>query len=375
MLAAPTPMYIYQLKDIQRIRDEGFECQIPESVMEKVRKIAAEVGSPSYIKTPVFMRKTKATDGSTVASGSSGSSTSNGTGHSDWKRSGGVAGSAMSASSGGKRSGGGIGGTGKPRELSASEWENIRQNSAVAKPVELPRHLIAVEGIEREIREIRGFLNKMTDKTYDDTYHAIMTKMDSLVENDSVNDTDLTKVCESIFETASGNQFYSQQYARMYHALMIRYRSLERVFRENYGVFTEIFENIRTANPDEDYDLFCEVNLENERRRASAVFMTNLMNEGVITVDDMNKILNSFFVKFDEFAKTVENKHMCDEMVETIGNVLKTGREVFSEDPYFNSESGALNRLRTISKWSSKEYPGISKRTTFKCMDIMEEYN
>lgn len=364
MLAAPTPMYMYQLKDIQRIRDEGFECQIPESIMEKVRKIAAEVGSPSYIKTPVFMRKVKPTDGTSSGGGSGVSGVASASGVSSGGRRGG----------GGTGSGGGSGNSTKPRELSASEWENIRTNAAVAKKVEIPRHLIAVEGIEREIREIRGLLNKMTDKTYDDMYRAIITKMDSLTETEGTSDSDLTKVCESIFDTASGNQFYSQQYARMYHALMIRYRSLERVFRENYGVFTEIFENIRTANPDEDYDLFCEINQENERRRASAVFMTNLMNEGVITVDDMNRIINIFFVKFDEFAKAAEQKHMCDEIVETIGHVLKTGREVFSEDPYFNSESGALNRLRTISKWSSKEYPGISKRTTFKCMDIMEEY-
>jgi hypothetical protein len=288
----------------------------------------------------------------------------------------GAAGAGAAAGAGGGGTAGGDGvhkRRGKVRELSSTEWENMR-NGEVAKPVEPPKHLRNVEGIEREIREVRGFLNKMTDKTYDDTYTAIMTKMDSLVDNESVKDEDLTKVCESIFDTASGNQFYSAQYARMYHALMNRYRSLERVFRENYGMFTSIFENIRTANPDEDYDLFCEVNIENERRRAMAVFMTNLMNEGVITVEDMNKIVECFFVKFDEFSKSAENKHMCDEIIETIGHVLKTGRAVFSDDPDFMSERGALQRLRTISKLPTKEYAGVSKRTTFKCMDIIEEF-
>lgn len=376
MLSAPAPFIVYQLHQFQTIKDDGFECTISEDVMEKIRKIAAQVGSPNYIKTPVFHRKSKLGGGG-VGTAAAGFTEKEG---GEWKRIGGDAkgghpsheggGGGAAATAAHRRRGGG---GGKSRELSSMEWENMRNGEGI-KIVEVPKHLRGVEGIEKEIRELRGFLNKLTDKTYDDTYSAIITKMDTLVDNEKVNDDDLTKVCESIFETASGNQFYSNLYAGLYHALMNRYRSLDRVFRENYNKFTLIFENIRTANPDTDYDLFCEINVENDNRRATAVFMTNLMNEGVITVEDMNKIIDCFFVKLGDFMKSAESKHMCDEIIETIGHVVKTGREVFSNDPDFISERGALSRLRAISKMNTSEHPGLSKRTLFKCMDIIDQF-
>lgn len=372
-------MTVFTLKDFQTIKDEGFDYQLPDGVMDKIRKIASQVGSPNYVKTPVFVRKPKTgVDGVVVDTASS--SSTNHQGGSEWRRATGGGAAAAAASS----SNNDFNGHHKKRskaqhvsEMNTTDWDNIRHLlTETPKLPEIPKHLRSekTEGIQRDIREIRGCLNKMTDKTYDDMYHSILTKMDALVENEAVNDEDLTKVCESIFETASGNQFYSHLYARMYHTLMLRYRSLERVFRENYGTFTSIFENIRTANPDVDYDLFCQVNVENERRRALAVFMANLMNAGVITVDDMNKIIECFFVKFNDFCKESENKHICDEIIETIGYVIKTGKTILGDDPDFMSEHGALNRLRIISKLPTKENAGITKKVMFKCLDILDNF-
>ena len=42
----------------------------------------------------------------------------------------------------------------------------------------------------------------------------------------------------------------------------------------------------------ENYDLFCEVNKENEKRRAMSCFFVHLMNNGVISKGDIYTLMN-----------------------------------------------------------------------------------
>ena len=58
-----TSLITYTLASFSQIENAGFNYVIPPEIIEKLNKIAAQVGNPSYIKTPSFIRVGKAGGG------------------------------------------------------------------------------------------------------------------------------------------------------------------------------------------------------------------------------------------------------------------------------------------------------------------------
>ena len=50
-------MNIYTLENINEILYQGFEYNLPDKTLEIISKLSTEVGSPDYIKTPVFKKR------------------------------------------------------------------------------------------------------------------------------------------------------------------------------------------------------------------------------------------------------------------------------------------------------------------------------
>jgi hypothetical protein len=48
---------IYQLKDFTDITFDGFNFSLPEETIQMISSLSLEVGSPTYIKTPVFRKR------------------------------------------------------------------------------------------------------------------------------------------------------------------------------------------------------------------------------------------------------------------------------------------------------------------------------
>ena len=49
-------MLMYSLQDFNKISYHGFEVTLPEDVVKEINELVKKVGSPSYIKTPVFQK-------------------------------------------------------------------------------------------------------------------------------------------------------------------------------------------------------------------------------------------------------------------------------------------------------------------------------
>ena len=49
--------HVYTLEKINEILYQGFEYKLPDETLGLISKIASEVGSPDYIKTPVFEKR------------------------------------------------------------------------------------------------------------------------------------------------------------------------------------------------------------------------------------------------------------------------------------------------------------------------------
>ena len=50
----------YSLKDFQDIIFNGFQFELPDSTLKLVNELSNEVGSPTYVKTPIFQKRESA---------------------------------------------------------------------------------------------------------------------------------------------------------------------------------------------------------------------------------------------------------------------------------------------------------------------------
>jgi hypothetical protein len=118
----------YTIVDYEEITNAGFICNLSQETLNIISKLSEQVGAPTYIKTPIFLKK-------------------------DVKGAGLGMGLGLGVS-------GGPGGYKKmkPRtnEITDDDWEAIRAFQTTQKHIS--------EGIEKHMDNIRGFLNKITDK-------------------------------------------------------------------------------------------------------------------------------------------------------------------------------------------------------------------
>ena len=50
-------IYKYELSNFDKIIYDGFNFNLPEETLKLITTLASEVGSPSYVKTPVFRKR------------------------------------------------------------------------------------------------------------------------------------------------------------------------------------------------------------------------------------------------------------------------------------------------------------------------------
>ena len=133
-----------------------------------------------------------------------------------------------------------------------------------------------IEGIEHIMNTIREFLNKITHEKYDENFKEIEIRMDSLDESN------LLAIGKYIFEMASSNKFYSELYARLYKDLMNKYNPMVNICLKSFESFTTLFQDIKYVDPEENYDKFCDINEENEKRRSMGQFFVHLTKKDVL---------------------------------------------------------------------------------------------
>ena len=194
----------YTILDYEDITNAGFICNLSQETLNIISKLSEQVGAPTYIKTPIFLKK-------------------------DVKGSGLGMGLGLGVS-------GGLGGykKTKPRgnEITDEDWEAIRAFQTTQKHIS--------EGIEKHMDNIRGFLNKITDKNEDAMIRDIKNEISQLITHETSQEN-MMKIGYSIFNIASSNSFYSELYARLFKSLMNDYDIFKQIFENNFYLINIIF--------------------------------------------------------------------------------------------------------------------------------------
>jgi hypothetical protein len=335
-------MIQYDMNDYDEIMNAGFLCNLTQETLDIISKLSEQVGAPTYIKTPIFLKKESRMMGMGMGVGM---------------------GSATHVT---PNLGGGFKkGKNRPLEITDDDWETIRQFQTTTKHVS--------EGIQKNMENIRGYLNKMSEATFDKMVNEIKTEISQLIKHET-SDENMMKIGHSIFSIASSNSFYSGLYAKLFKILMEEYEVFKKIFEDNYKVFMNLFDNIEYADPKKNYDKFCEYTKTNDNRRAMSLFIVNLMKNGVIEKEEILEIIKNLQKLIMKYITKPDKTNEVEELNENLYIIITNS----SQEIKFGIDDGTENIIKCIEfisilKPKMKEYPSITNKTIFKHMDIIAE--
>lgn len=318
----------YSITDFNNITLNGFNLTLPDDTIKKISELALQVGSPSYVKTPVFQKRDnplKQTAQPAI----------------DKRKKG-----------------------GKSIETSDSGWSVIRSYQTTKFDVK--------EGVQAQIDIFRTHLNKMTDKNYIDCRNKIVNEIDKIISN-NIDSNDLIQISLNIFEIASTNRFFSKIYADLYSDLFLKYEFMRTIFEDSFNKFIGLFSVIDYINPEEDYDKFCKINKDNEKRKALSVFFINLMMNKIIEEYKIIQLLKTLLTQVSEFIVMPDKKNEVDELIENVALLYK--KDLFYRGGYDKdllvdgiTIEEFINKLANSKAQKDKS---LSNKTIFKCMDLV----
>ena len=314
-------MMKYTLQDFMNITFNSFDFALPDETIELINKLSCQVGSPTYIKTPLFQKrdmkdvnvlnfKKKKNNGKNVD----------------------------------------------------EDWDTLRsfQTTKLEQKV----------GIDVQIDLIRSYLNKMTDRNFVEIKNKITELLDKLIE-DGIEQEDITKIGENIFEIASNNRFYSKLYADLYSELIQKYEIMKILFENSLNAYMELFVTIEYVEASEDYDKFCKINKINESRKAISNFFVNLMMNSIISKEVINNLIVSLFKQIHIFIYEDNKKNEVDELVENVCILFrKEVVEMFSSEVVDGLT--VLDLIDKLAKSKSKNFTSLSNKSIFKFIDLVE---
>jgi hypothetical protein len=329
----------YSLNDFNNLLFNGFDYKLPDETVQIISELALEVGSPDYVKTPIFQKRENPMK------------VEIGTEDGD-----------------GARGGGGGGGFKKKRgnknmEMSDTDWDSIRsfQTTKIEERA----------GIDGEIDNIRSYLNKITDKNYNDNRDKIMDIIGSIIDDTTEN---ISCVSSAIFDIASTNRFYSKLYADLYTDIIKKYHVMRDSFEESLSSFSELFKTIEYVDSNIDYGGFCKMNKDNEKRKALGMFFVNLSINGVISTLTILNITRNLLSQIFSYILEENKKNEVDELTE---NVALFYRKEFYENedkPEYELIKGhsITEVIEIIAHSKVKDYKSLTNKTIFKFMDMID---
>jgi hypothetical protein len=360
----------YTLQDFNTIIWGGFSSDLKDSgVIELISSLADKVGAPSYIKTPVFPKREK-------------QEKMDNTNKYDSKQNV-LAAASFNASNINNSSNGNGNNTrrtrNKPSQITDDDWNMIR----TFQKTELRK----AEGIEKRIDTIRSLLNKLTETTYGVVKNEIFDEVKEIIDNAAstaaeseevdattsvIDEENITKIANSIFNTASSNIFYSGLYSKLFNELMSYHEVFKGVFEKSFSEFVGLFKKIDYVDPSVDYNKFCEITKNNDKRRAMSTFIVNLMTEGVLHPDKVVEIIMELQEMISSYIKLANKTNELEELNENIFILITNGKGVLSSHEEWER---IVSRIKFLSllKVKMKEYPSVNNKLIFKNMDILEE--
>lgn len=251
-------------------------------------------------------------------------------------------------------------------EANEEEWKTPFQATKLEQRV----------GIEANINILRTSLNKLTDKKFLEIRETIINEL-NIIYGNYLEEEDNEKVCNMIYDTVSSNKFYSKVFVDLYTELINTYEPIKNHFNKQIE-FQNIllnYNNIQYADPNTNYDAFCDNNKNNEKRRGLSLFYVNLALNNVIPKNTVVLILVELLKNIVEKINETGNKEIVDELTENViilynKNILNSDDIDEDDDEYLIYDENITDVLTKLSEAKVKNYKSLTSKSIFKYMDL-----
>jgi hypothetical protein len=337
----------YTLEDFNNITFNGFKFDFPQDTLQIISELSLEVGSPNYVKTPVFQKREnpmKSDVNSINKNFNAGDinefNAKNNFGNNRRKR-----------------------GNKVIEILNDADWEALRtfQTTKIEEK----------NGLDGQIDILRSNMNKLSDKNFSEIKEKILDNVDKIF-NENCSSNEILRVVTTLFDIASTNRFYSKIYADLYTELIKKYDIMLNVFEENFNKFLNLFDVIEYVDPSVDYDKFCKINKDNEKRKALSAFFINLMNNNIISKDKIVNIVKNLLNQINNYISQDNKKNEVDELTENVAILYK--KNLFNADSINDLENGiSVNEfIYKLAHSKTKNYLSLTNKSIFKFMDLID---
>jgi hypothetical protein len=311
-------MLKYNLNEFSEISLSGFKYIIPDKTIEIINYLTYQVGSTNVITSNLFEKKESNIDLTTIVNK-------------------------------------------KRKNNNNDEWETIRS----FQPTKIEQKL----GFDADIDKIRLYFNKLTDKTFVDMREKIINQIEQM----TTNEEDKNTIAVIIYELSSSNKFYSKIFTDLYSELATSYDWIKAVFNARYANIMSQYNNIEYIDSDKDYNKFCDMNKTNDKRKSTTLFLVNLANNGFISKIGVFNILKQLLQTVLIMITQIDKKNEVDELTENIAILFnKEIIEGFNKEEHYIDGNNVIAVITNLAKCKVKEYPSLSNKTIFKCMDLVE---
>ena len=229
---------------------------------------------------------------------------------------------------------------------------------------------ISKAGFEKQLSDLRSALNKLSTKTYDTLKLKIIEQVKEIMDEAMVEN--VQKIVEFIFETAISNKFYSELYSQLYKELIDIFPIFKDVIEPFLKQYTESIHMICVVDQNEDYNGFCENNKKNEKRKATTVFMANLLKNQVINEPVVIDMIMSMQELSEKYIEEENRKPEVEEITENLFLfITATPASLKTADLW---QTKIEPDIRKFAAYKSKDKTSLSNRVVFKYMDIVEKH-
>jgi len=260
------------------------------------------------------------------------------------------------------------------------EREKIRRPKHIHKPVEESwinpsgfKPTTFVEGTDKLMNDIRAALNKISNKNYDANRDIILGLLQELVneqKEDTAKEKDLEKIGNNIFDIASTNKFFSEIYAKLYKDISEKFPEIfSNILTSFLEGFTNTMNTINYVDQKDNYDDFCKYNKDNDKRKATSMFITNLVKNNVIQPELLVNIIQTIQSKLNIYMNEENKVNEVEEIIENI-YILLTNNITFLKSC---ENTLIITFIQNLSKLKPKDLPSMSSRAIFKCLDILDK--
>lgn len=228
-------------------------------------------------------------------------------------------------------------------------------------------------GTDKIMNNIRAALNKLSSKNYDTNRDIILGLLKNLVDeqkDDMEKEKNLVKIGNNIFDIASTNKFFSEIYAKLYKDISEKFPEIfNSILISFLEGFTNTMNTIIYVDQKDNYDDFCKYNKDNDKRKATSMFITNLVKNNVIQSEVLVNIIQTIQSNLNTYMNQENNVNEVEEIIENIF-ILLTNNTTFLKS-CINTD--IIIFIKNLSILKPKDVPSMSSRAIFKCLDIIDK--